>query len=471
MRRFGSFLRDRIGWQAYLKPFLEKPLPGDLNWTFTLGSVCALLFVVQAVSGVLLAAYYNPSPDYAYQSIDYIMQHVFMGRILRGIHHWGGGAMVVLVFFHMAANFFYGSYKAPRELTWIIGVGLLLLTLGFGFTGYLLPWDQKAYWATVVGTSVPQDIPLVGQLITRVLRGGEEVSGLTLTRFYSIHILVLPSLMLLFMGFHIYLVRIHDIAGHWDPEHPGKQKTSPFFPDHLFKSAIAFAIVFSVVIVLAFFVDPPREDIAMTPDPSYLPRPDWYYMWLFQLLTYFSGKAEIIGSIAVPIGAVLLIIFLPFLSRTLLRSPADRPIATAMGVMFLMGVVYLNLMGLAGSKPYGQVVAIPDRQLSPPEIKGVNVWVEKDCAYCHRIMGRGAVGPRQGPDLSNVIAKDRTKDWLVKMIRDPKSVRRWTSMPKYDLTEEELNGLAEFILSLDFKRHGLRTIAREEVPKGNINLR
>ena len=204
MGRFGSFLRDRIGWQAYLKPFLEKPLPGDLNWTFTLGSVCALLFVVQAVSGVLLAAYYNPSPDYAYQAIDYIMQHVFMGRILRGIHHWGGGAMVVLVFFHMAANFFYGSYKAPRELTWIIGVGLLLLTLGFGFTGYLLPWDQLAYWAVTVGTSMAAYVPIIGEQVSNVLIGGQEVGSATLIRFYVLHVALLPTIIVVVIALHLW---------------------------------------------------------------------------------------------------------------------------------------------------------------------------------------------------------------------------------------------------------------------------
>jgi len=471
MLRLGSFLRDRVGWQSYLKPFLEKPLPGDLNWTSTLGTICALLFIIQALTGTLLAMYYNPSPDHAYQSIDYIMQHVFMGRIMRGIHHWGAAAMVVLVVFHMVTVFYYGAYKAPREFTWIMGVGLLVLTLAFGFTGYLLPWDQKAYWATVVGTNIPHDIPLIGKYITRMLRGGEEVSGLTLTRFYSVHMLILPALMLLFIGVHIYLIRVHDMAGHWDPDHPGKGESSRFFPDHLFKSAIAFSIVFSGIVLLSIFVDPPREDIAMTPDPTYLPRPEWYFMWLFQLLTYFSGKAELFAGLAIPIGGVLLLVFLPFLSRTGLRSPADRPIATAVLMMILMGVVYLNLMGVAGSKPYGQVVVLPDRKLSPAEVKGVEVWVERDCAYCHRIMGRGALATREGPDLSNVIAKHRTKEWLVDMIRDPKSVSRWTTMPKYDLTKEELNALAEYILSLDFKRYGMKVISREEVGKGNRELR
>jgi ubiquinol-cytochrome c reductase cytochrome b subunit len=466
MLKLAPYLRSRIGWEAHLKPFVKKPLPGDLNWTFTMGGVCALLLLVEAVTGILLALYYNPSPEHAYQAIDYIMKDVFMGRILRGIHHWGAGAMVIVVLFHMATSFYYGAYKPPRELTWIMGVGLLILTLAFGFTGYLLPWDQKAYWATVVGTNIPSDIPLIGKFLTQMLRGGEEVSGLTLTRFYALHILVLPMLMVLCAVVHIYLIRIHDIAGHWDPEHPDKKRKSLFFPDHLFKNAVAFSIVFSGVIFLAVSMDPPREEIAMTPDPAYLPRPEWYYMWLFKLLTYFSGKAEIMGSLAIPLGIVLLLLFLPFLNRSELRSPADRPLAIAMGAMFSVGFVYLSLTGLADSKPYGDIVVVPNRELTRSEMRGAKVWVEKDCAYCHNIKGRG--GRSEGPDLSNVIAKNRTKDWIVKFIRDPKSISRLNIMPKYDLTKKELNSLAEFILSLDFERYGLRTISKEEVIQDKI---
>jgi quinol-cytochrome oxidoreductase complex cytochrome b subunit len=304
MGRMGAFLAERTGWEKHLKPFLEKPLTGDLNWSFTLGGVCALLFGVQAVTGIILAMYYNPSPDHAYQSIAYIMREVAGGRILRGIHHWGAGAMVILVFVHLAYNFFQGAYKKPRELTWIAGVVLLLLTFAFGFTGYLLPWDQKAYWATVVGTNVASDVPLVGKLLMRLLRGGEEVSGLTLTRFYALHMLVLSALTAMAVVIHVYLVRLHDIAGHWDPEHPGKKKSIRFYPDHVFKTALSFGVVFCAVLLMALFVDPPREEMALTPDPAYLPRPEWYYMWLFKLLTYFSGSAEVIGSLVIPAGAL-----------------------------------------------------------------------------------------------------------------------------------------------------------------------
>jgi len=458
---------QRFGWEQNLKPFLEKPLPGKLDWTATLGSVLALLFAVEAVTGMILAMYYNPSPEHAYQSIHYIMSDVFCGRVLRGIHHWGAGAMVVIVVIHLLTTFFYGAYKAPREYTWILGVFLLVITLGFGFTGYLLPWDQKAYWATVVGTSVASDVPWVGKLITRLLRGGAEVSGLTLTRFYAVHMLILPAMMAIFIAIHIYLVRVHDIAGHWIDEQAGKAKTARFYPDQIFKSAVVFLVIFTGITLLALFVDPPLDQIAMTPDPAYIPRPDWYFMWLYKILTFFSGQMEVVGTLAIPIGGMLILILLPFMNKSPLRSPYDRPLAIAVGAACVAGIVYTNLMGMADSKPYGRIIVAPDRPFTAIELSGIKSWVEKDCAYCHNVLGQG--GRRgQGPDLSNVAARDRSKERIVASIRDPLSVSRWNIMPKYDNTEEELQALSAYIQSLDFTDHSLKIIDRERVLQGRI---
>jgi len=213
MSRFGFHMGQRFGWEENLKPFLEKPLPGKLDWTLTLGSVLALLFAVEAVTGMILAMYYNPSPEHAYQSIHYIMNDVFLGKILRGIHHWGAGAMVVLVVIHLLTTFFYGAYKAPREINWIVGVFLLVVTLGFGFTGYLLPWDQKAYWATVVGTNMLGSVPFIGPSLASVLRGGIEVTGQTLLRFYSMHILWLPLFTAFFLWVHFHIIRKLGVSG------------------------------------------------------------------------------------------------------------------------------------------------------------------------------------------------------------------------------------------------------------------
>ena len=466
MSRPINFIADRLGWQKYLKPFLEKPLPGGLGWTATLGSLCALLFAVQAVTGIILAFYYNPSPQQAYTSINFIMNEVTMGGVLRGIHHWGAGAMVIFVFIHLASNFFSGAFKAPREFTWIIGVALFLLTLGFGFTGYLLPWDQKAYWATVVSSNIPQDIPLVGQFIARMLLGGDTVSGLTLTRFYAIHTLLLPALTAIFILFHIYLVRVHDISSPGEETSSEEEKTDRFFPEHLFRCSVVFGVILSIIFLLAVFADVPLENVAGTVDPAYLPRPEWYYMWLFQLLTFFPGKFEILGSLVIPIAGVIILFCLPFLSKTDLRGMADRPLATAVGITCLVGIVYLTLMGFEGARSYGKIIVVPDRQLTLSEQKGLNVYVERECAYCHHIAGRG--GRIQGPDLSNVVAKGRTKEWLTQFIKDPQAVSPWSIMPKYDLTPQDLNNLSDFILALDFDRHAMKIITQKDVNAKNL---
>ena len=448
-----------IGWKKYLKPFLYKELPPKTGWTATLGTLCALLFGVMAASGLVLAMYYNPSPDKAYQSIDYIMKDVPMGAVLRGIHHWCAGAMVLAVFVHMLANFFSGAFKAPRQWTWIAGVCLFLVTLGLGFTGYLLPWDMKAYWATVVSTNIPKDIPLIGGAITRIVRGGETVSGLTLTRFYAIHMLLLPALLLGFTVFHIYLVRIHGLAAPPEAEpRPAGSRPYRFYPEHTLRSALVFVAIFVAIIALAFLCTPPREAIAGTLIESYLPRPEWYFMWLFQLLTYFSGPWESVGSLAVPALGVTLLFAVPFLGKT-----RQRPLAMGVGVTCVAAIVYLSLMGFEGARPYGQIIVVPDRPLTASEARGLHLFADRECAYCHQISGKG--GHRTGPDLANIVAKGRTRDYLARFIRNPQLVSTTSIMPKYDLPQSDLQGLANFVLALDFNKYPAKVINREEILK------
>jgi quinol-cytochrome oxidoreductase complex cytochrome b subunit len=448
-----------IGWKKYLKPFLYKELPPKTGWTATLGTLCALLFGVMAASGLVLAMYYNPSPDKAYQSIDYIMKDVPMGAVLRGIHHWCAGAMVLAVFVHMLANFFSGAFKAPRQWTWIAGGCLFLVTLGLGFTGYLLPWDMKAYWATVVSTNIPKDIPLIGGAITRIVRGGETVSGLTLTRFYAIHMLLLPALLLGFTVFHIYLVRIHGLAAPPEAEpRPAGSRPYRFYPEHTLRGALVFVAIFVAIIALAFLCTPPREAIAGTLIESYLPRPEWYFMWLFQLLTYFSGPWESVGSLAVPALGVTLLFAVPFLGKT-----RQRPLAMGVGVTCVAAIVYLSLMGFEGARPYGQVIVVPDRPLTASEARGLHLFADRECAYCHQISGKG--GHRTGPDLANIVAKGRTRDYLARFIRNPQLVSTTSIMPKYDLPQSDLQGLANFVLALDFDKYPAKVINREEILK------
>ena len=200
-----NWLDERLGLTTAYNVVLDRKVP-KVNWWFTLGSATLFLATTQAITGIFLSVYYVPHPEQAYDSINFIMNDVSFGWLIRGIHHWGATLMVITVFLHMLRTFFYAAYKYPRELTWITGVLLLLVTLGFGFTGYLLPWNQRAYWATTVGTSIAETVPFMGPFINQVLRGGTELSTLTLTRFFSAHIWMLPAALAALIGIHLYLV-------------------------------------------------------------------------------------------------------------------------------------------------------------------------------------------------------------------------------------------------------------------------
>jgi quinol-cytochrome oxidoreductase complex cytochrome b subunit len=200
-----KWLDERLGINTIYDTVLDRKVP-KVNWWFTLGSASLFLFSMQGITGIILSIYYVPSPADAYNSIQYIMTGVAYGWLIRGIHHWGASLMVLVVFFHMLRTFYYGAYKYPRELTWVTGVVLLFSTLGMGFTGYLLPWNQRAYWATTVGTSIAETVPIIGDFINKVLRGGTELSAVTLVRFFSAHIWWLPAILAATIGIHMYLV-------------------------------------------------------------------------------------------------------------------------------------------------------------------------------------------------------------------------------------------------------------------------
>jgi ubiquinol-cytochrome c reductase cytochrome b subunit len=210
--RIADWLDERFAWRQVWGAIFIRKVP-KTNWLYTLGSASLFVAVNQMVTGILLTLYYVPTPDHAYDSVSYITTQVPMGWLIRGLHHWGASAMVVLVVLHMIRIIYYGAYKFPREVTWFTGVFLLLVTIGFGFTGYLLPWDQKAYWATTVGTRIAGTPPLIGDFLLRVVRGGEALSAVTLARFFGVHVWVLPALLLILIGIHLYLVIRIGISG------------------------------------------------------------------------------------------------------------------------------------------------------------------------------------------------------------------------------------------------------------------
>ncbi len=223
-----DWLEERSGLAGGIKYFLFRKVPADINWMQTLGSATLTAFIVQAVTGVVLAMYYKPDPDAAYASILRITNDVTLGWLVRGMHKWGASVFIILMFFHMARVFLFGAYKYPRELNWIVGVGLLALGLFEGFTGYLLPWDETAYWASVVGININGTAPILGPFIVQFLQSGIEIGEDTLSRFYALHMLVLPGAIGGLIGLHLYLVvRLGVTSPPWSPEAAGRERVEP----------------------------------------------------------------------------------------------------------------------------------------------------------------------------------------------------------------------------------------------------
>ncbi|MDO8520094.1 MAG: cytochrome b N-terminal domain-containing protein [Deltaproteobacteria bacterium] len=206
LRQIADWFDERIGIREMKKTLLDRKIPAGVGFMYVLGSVSLFLFISQFTTGILLAMNYSPSPDHAYLSVKYITEAVSMGGFIRGLHKWGATFMVIAVMLHMIRVFFMGSYKYPRETSWVVGVFIFLVVIGFGFTGYLLPWDQKGYWATVVGANIAGSAPVVGKGMATLLSGGEGLGAVTLTRFYAIHVLVLPALLVGLIAFHLFLV-------------------------------------------------------------------------------------------------------------------------------------------------------------------------------------------------------------------------------------------------------------------------
>src|SRR5918992_3218474 len=220
-----DWLEERSGLVGGVRYFLFRKVPGDTNWWHTLGSATLTAFLVQAVTGVILAMYYKPNPEHAYESIQHITNDLTLGWLVRGMHRWGASVFIILMFFHMARVFLFGAYKYPRELNWIVGVLLLITGMLEGFTGYLLPWDQTAYWATVVGININASAPFLGPFIADFLRGGAEIGPDTLARWYSLHMLLIPGALFGLIGLHLYLViRLGVSSPPWSPHAAGRDR-------------------------------------------------------------------------------------------------------------------------------------------------------------------------------------------------------------------------------------------------------
>lgn len=434
-RHLYQWLDERVKLTPVRIKLLEEPIPGGASWIYVFGSVTLFLFVLQLISGMFLSIYYSPSPDHAYDSIVYIQQEVPFGSFVRGLHHWGASLMMIAVGLHMLQVFLYGAYKRPREVMWIVGVFLFLLTLAFGFSGYLLPWDQKAYWATQVGINIVGTIPLAGDFLARIIRGGTQLGAMTLSRFFALHVLFLPWATVLLIALHLFILRRVGPAGPWDHE-KAQRISEPFYPRQVFMDSVAMLGVFVVLIGLASMWVPPLADRANPSDTRFIPVPEWYFLFYYQLLKYFEGPWQVIGTVVLPLVFFTALLLLPFLDRT-----PKRDLLSRRGVIFLGGLFLVTVFGLLGVS-IKQNMALT--QKDPAVERGKQLYAQLGCSGCHRIHGQGAL---VGPDLSYV-GDIRDADWLIRHFKDPQAVVPGSIMPAYPLSNPELNDLTAYMLSL-----------------------
>ncbi|MBI4277395.1 MAG: cytochrome b N-terminal domain-containing protein [Armatimonadetes bacterium] len=427
-----------------LRGLLRKPIGPSVGWLHTLGSLSLALFLLQVATGVLLAMVYIPSPDHAHTTVRALMASS-AGRMVRGLHFWGATFMVVAVTLHMLRVLVLGAYKRPRHWTWAYGVGLLFITLGFGFTGYLLPWDQKAFWATTVGTYMAGTVPAVGPLLMALIRGAADVGAATLSRFYALHTLVFPLLLAGLIAVHLYLVQVHGIA---EDEPSDPRLARPFVPDHLAKDAAVTLVAFAALLVLAALMPPHLEAVADPLDETYLPKPEWYFYFYYELLKLFMGPWLIAGTVVLPVLATLVLLALPLLDRAPVTNPHYRPVALAIIVAIVATVAYLTSV-TATSTPRPRTFKVAEGRVTPQVLRGIQVYDRLGCASCHSIQGAGM---KSAPDLWRVGAR-RSSEWIAQLLQDPQKALPGTVMFRYRLSEDELQALVAYLASLDLERH------------------
>ncbi|MEE8473218.1 MAG: cytochrome b N-terminal domain-containing protein [Dehalococcoidia bacterium] len=447
---------ERVGSTDILIALFKRPIPPGVGLWYTIGFAAVFVFVNQAVTGALLAMYYAPTPDHAYDSILYINNEVALGSVVRGLHHWGSSALLVLVVLHAIVVFVIAAYKYPREITWVLGVLLLLVVLGFSFTGYLLTWDEKAYWATAVGTNMAGTIPYVGDWMLNVMRGGSELGAMTLTRFYTLHVMVLPAALIALLAAHLFLVIRQGVSvppGRWEvepavsPPEGGsvfkhepmplqrreeynsryqafKRRGRPFWPDIIVEDALVALAVFLGLLLLTVLWEVPLEARADPTNTAYVPRPEWYFMFAFQLLKVFPGYLEWVGIAVVPTVGLLVLALLPFYDRHPRRRPLVRPVALASGGVAMAAIVVLTIVAFATTPSSSAEVG--RQRLTTPQIAG-RLLFEANCTACHSLGGKGGTS---APPLDGITNR-MDHAFVHEYIEDPRSINPDAVMPPF----------------------------------------
>ncbi|MDP9053736.1 MAG: cytochrome b N-terminal domain-containing protein [Acidobacteriota bacterium] len=449
-KTFEKFIEDldhRTGLHTGLRKFLYEEIPASSGWHQVFGSVALFLILIQFFTGAMLAFNYAPTPGDAYSSLRYILTEVTAGRLMRGLHHWGASMIIVIVVLHMVQVFLWGAYKKPREGTWIVGVFLLLLTLAYGLTGYLLPWDNRAYWGTVVTTKIGATVPIMGPYVSRLLASTGDIGVVTFARFYGLHVLLLPPATLLLIVLHVYLVRRHGVAPAPGDELEPKKS---FFPEQVFKDTVAVFIAFAILFVMAIAVKVPLERMADPTDISYTPRPEWYFLFLFETLELLKKVPDVVGTVILPTLGILALILAPFIDRSKLVRVRQRTLA--MGIVALAGLGWggLTLAAKLGTPPQSAAEAIdfsgPTQwmQLAPAEMAGIHYFRQENCAKCHNITGDT---PKTGPNLLNT-SRRHDPDWLMKHFRNPAAVTQGSAMKPVGISDTGLKDLVALMLKL-----------------------
>ena len=470
--RFREWLNHRTGIDSILHEALDEPIPGGAKWAYVFGSGLLFLFVSQVITGVFLAMYYVQTADHAHTVVSYIVKEITSGSFIRSIHAYGSSGIIIVLLLHVGQTILYGSYKGRRELLWLSGCILMALMLGMAFTGYLLPWDEKAYFASAVGTNLIAEVPWIGPPLQRLVRGGDQMGTLTVSRFYALHVFVIPALLIGFMAAHVFFFRKAGAAGpiKEDPVHP-KLPAVRFYPKQVFFDAI-FAIV--LIGILAIIAIRTPMDLGPAADPAnthYLPRPEWYYRPAFQWLKYLSGSWSLIGGIILP--GILAVIFaaLPFYDRGRERRPWRRPVVVGAFFLFLLGYVSLGFASYHDdstdpgvkaqmqkqeddTKAFMEKEFVPEAapgtaaasiaSADPKVAKGLAVFQAQSCSSCH---GEGGVGTAAAGPLTGV-SKKYTEEQLLAILHTPDSRMTNGGMTAPDLNPQDMDALIAYLRQL-----------------------
>jgi ubiquinol-cytochrome c reductase cytochrome b subunit len=463
MGKVGRWFDERLQLGGPMKETLAHPVPRETaSWFYVFGSAALTVLVLQIVTGILLAILYVPSAGEAWSVLQVLNHQVSAGWVIRALHGWGSNFMVAIVLIHMIQVFLFGAFKFPRELTWIVGVFLLLMTLGMAFTGQVLRFDQDAYWGLGIGASIASRVPVLGPAIVNLLLGGPIIAGATLSRFFALHVFVIPGLLLAFVGLHLLLVlklginewpmpgRIVRRATYLEEYHQLTQRDGvPFVPAAVWKDAIFSGFVLLSIVACAVVFGPFGP--SGQPDPTIIqtaPHPDYFFLWLYALLSYLPPAAETPVLLIGPAVALAVLIALPFFAGEGEKSWKRRPIAVL--TILLAAVALGSLTHLAGHTPWSPVMdawsgePIPDQFLknrTALERHGALVFQLKQCHNCHSLDGKGG---ERGPSLDQVAVR-LTQDQLIRQV-----VQGGGNMPAYgkNLSPAETTALVAFLETL-----------------------